>query len=110
MYVLGTARKATPVTGLVPNPDPLSGDNWVPGLWMVWAERNIDRPAEWVYCYTDRHNSFQHSGAGSTPSVFRTKKEALQAGIRYIRLVYQSHLVQFPFFPVRAEAGPFQAF
>jgi hypothetical protein len=107
MYVMGNpSGKATPVAALVPNPSPI-GDNWLPGLWMVWAERNIDRSNEWVYSYADREGCFLHSGQGCGPSVYRTKREALRAGIDYIKRVYHADLVEMPgTFP--AVPGPFR--
>lgn len=86
MFVLCATDKATPCFGMVPNPDS-TGPNWLAGLWMVWAERDLDS-GRWVYCYTCRENTFFHSGQGCRPSTFKTKREALEAGRRYVGMVY----------------------
>jgi hypothetical protein len=99
--------QATPVPAYVPNPQK-TGPNWLPGIWMVWAEKSWDHPSKWIYCYTDRRgfNSVSQSDTGCFPSHFRTKGEALQAGIRYVKTTYKP--VECPDAPFLAEPGPFQ--
>ncbi len=97
--------KATPVPALVPNPSP-EGPNWVPGLWMVWAERSWDARSKWIYCYTNKQGSYLSSEQGIAPSRFATKAEALQAGIRYVKAVYKS--CDCPEGSFLAVPGPFQ--
>lgn len=95
---------ATPIAALVPNPDP-TGPNWIPGLHFVGAERDINRTHLWNYWHAYR-NTLWHDSGFCSQQTYRTKREALAAGIAYVKHVY--HPCDCPDQPFKAVPGPFQ--
>lgn len=79
--------KTTPVPALVPRES-----GWAPGIHHVWAERSADRPKLWVYLHTSIEKDAGLCGwsseTGCFPQRFKTKAEAILAGVRYIKVAY----------------------